>query len=209
MTSALTSALWGLREHPRIGRTNAEKLIYAAMALIPHQDAKLGHVTNVCIQAKSNLPTQVATNLKDAYIQGTFASRNIPLIKTNGSVFNMIFTPKEHNIPEVMKINESRNITITFTNNSPLTVNSPRLIPFNPTVNPNVDKPQVNTNYSWGAPAVINPTVQTKIPPKREVSFNFYITAPQTAGVYSCDWAIQLDGQVGYIVSKDITVDPY
>lgn len=209
MIGALTSALWSLREHPRIGKTNAEKLIYTAMRLIPRINAKLGHVTEVCIKAKPSLPSRVAINLKNAYIEGTFANNNIPRIKTSGPIFYMIFTEKEDNIPQVMKINEMRNITITFTNNSPLTVNTPVLISFNPAVNPNVDKPQVNTTYSWRAPPVINPTIQTKVPPKGKVSFNFYITAPQTAGAYSCDWAIQLDGQTGYIVSKDIIVDPY
>ena len=80
---SLVSALWDLREHPRIGKTNAEKIIYDAMLLVKHEDATFDDFAGACLNAKALLPEEVKKNLKDEYIIGVFAEHNIAVKISN------------------------------------------------------------------------------------------------------------------------------
>jgi hypothetical protein len=206
MIDALSSALWGLREHPRIGKTNAEKIIYEAMALVPHENARLTDVTLACVKAKERLAQEIKDNLYEQYITGVFSRRNIGLRDGSKTIY-LTFKEEESNLPEFMRAGQIREVTLKFKNNSPYEKPAPHLVPLNPKVNPNQDKKGLITSYAWRVEDFVEPTSLNPVSALSEVTFVFKLTAPQNPGIYACDWAIELDGQIGYIVSKDITIE--
>lgn len=204
---SLATALWKLREHPRIGKTNAEKIIYNAMALIPHRNATLADVSGACSLAKASLPAQVSANLYQ-HIEGVFAKHNISKkIGSQISIFN--FLEVGNTLPETMQVGETKVVAIVFENQASSPAQAPSLVSLNPIVNPNADNPGLLTKYTWDIINPINPQSPATVPPGEgdKVVFSFSIKAPLVPGKYACDWAIKLaDGTTSYIVSKDITV---
>lgn len=209
MVGALTSALWDLREHPRIGKTNAEKLLWHAMSLIPHEGALLADVTDTIIRAKTNLPENIQANLYDNYISTVFAKHNIDRRQMNDGVFGiliMIFKEESDDLPGKMDPSEERTVTITFKNTGPQALNEiPKLKFFNPPQNPNTDT-VVDTSYSWGINDVIFPATLQPVAPGENAQFTFRIKAPPGPGVYACDWAIVAKDRPSFVVSKNISV---
>ena len=203
--SSFATALWSLREHPRIGKTNAEKIIYEAMAILPHNNPTLADFSGSCSLAKRTLPPQIANSLHNC-IEGVFAKHNIASkIGPNIAIFP--FLEVENTIPETMAAGQIKTVTITFKNQAPTLQNAPMLISFNPRVNPNVDNPGVRTDYTWGIINPIQPHSLIGVLPGDKIVFTFSIIAPANLGKYACDWAIKLaNGTVSYTVSKDVTV---
>src|SRR3989338_2082230 len=202
---ALTSTLCDLREHPRVGKTNTERLLYEAMRLVPHTCAVLADVPAKLIDAKAILSTRMPSTLHERYLSGTFARHRIPL-KRNGTLFYATFTEQSHTLPGSLTTGVAQDVRVVFQNNSPLTVDAPKLIAFNPLTNPNVDQPSVIMSYVW-APSPVYPSSASRLSPQGQVSFSFRLTAPSNPGTYACDWALMTpDGQLGPIVSKDVTV---
>jgi hypothetical protein len=200
---SVATSLWSLREHPRIGKTNAEKIIYEAMAILPHDNPTLADLAGACSLAEKTLPPHISDNLHN-YIAGVFAKHNIPR-KIGAQVHSLAFLEIENTLPETMRAGEKRTVTVTFKNQTPMPQEAPSLIWFNPKMNPNVDNPDVITVYTWGIEKPLQ--IQKTVPAEGKVKFYLSLTAPLAPGTYACDWAIKLaDGTVSCTVSKNIQI---
>ena len=227
--NAVLSALWDLREHPRIGKVNTEEMFWQAMWHMPEYHEEPGRkwytapkyedIPRKCIDVIPLLTefvgkdpsTDPDIHAMRNYVISVFAKHIVP--QGMETIFIEDITNETAiNIPSHMAVNEKTNVSLTFVNRKNLAFQDPssiKLTRYEPLTNLNRDNPDkqnVKMNASWQCESSYNLPASTVVEPNSSFSFNFDITAPAEPGMYAFDWAIEHDGQIGYVVSRDIMV---
>jgi len=216
--AALSSALWNLRQHPRIGKTNAEKIVWEAMAVTPQAGAVKENVPGACLIGKDSLDSD--DYIYDEYIIETFKKHNIETSSLSFSesepmliegeptldIIDLAVTEVSNDIPDTLSAQEQLDVTVIFKNNSNEDIYNPELVLHNPETNPNLDNPDLKTDYCWEIEEPVY-SESVNIAPGQEMIFSFSIKAPTYGGTYMCDLAVMTDGEILNVLNKDIAID--
>ncbi|OGX24487.1 MAG: hypothetical protein A2787_05680 [Omnitrophica WOR_2 bacterium RIFCSPHIGHO2_01_FULL_48_9] len=214
-TLAPLTAMWSMREHPRIGLTVIKNIVYLSMGYLNVNHPTVEDVFTAYWQADvlkygSYSMGGLTFSRHAQYINQALAIHNIPLKRPDGGYLLISHKETRNNIPGTMQTAERRELQIVIKNVSPASTQLIRLRLDLPPGDINPDSRAVNNTENYWGFGLNNYVYVPALAPNEETTVTLNVVAPNTTGLYTMDWAL-VDPNTGIrtpISVNDVSVVP-